>query len=296
MDIFHIPTLDDKEWMQEILKETNAMCSAVTFGSSYVWQEEYATQICQYKNFLLTSYVAEDNDNIVNFTFPVGKGDEKEAIEFMFSLAKEKGLTPTITCMGQEQADIMESLFPNSFKTDNKRDIAEYIYLSEDLAFLKGRKFHGKRNHLKRFKETYDWSYEAITDKNLDDAVYVAKEWCIAHGCKKGDAFAGERCALKKTFEHFNEIGMKGGLLRVDNKPVAMAIGEEVSPNCFVIHFEKAVDGIQGGFTAINNLFALELSEKYKYINREEDLGIEGMRKAKLSYRPTILLEKIVFS
>lgn len=294
MYTFHQTTLEDKEWMLPILKESSTLSSSATFGSAFVWQSEYKIEVCRYKDFLLSAYLYQPG--VMNFTYPVGKGDVKEAVEFVFTTAKERGLKPAVTCMGKYQAKEMERLYPSAFKTENKRDIAEYIYLADDLAYLRGRKFHSKRNHIKNFKENYNWSYEPITKSNIDDAFSVAKQWCVEHGCESGDEYAGERCALKKTFAHFEALKMRGAIVYVDKKPIAMAIGEEVSPDCFVVHFEKAVGEIQGGFAAINNLFALELAQQYTFINREEDLGIEGMRKAKLSYKPIILLEKIVFS
>lgn len=295
METFHEARLEDIHWVEPILQNSKALSSSSSFGSSVVWQKNHETKICHYKDFLLTAYM--DEEGKINFIYPVGDGDEKDAIEFMLNYAKEQGLTPAVTCMGEQQAQKMESFYPGRFKTKKNRDIAEYIYLAEDLSGLRGRKYHGKRNHVKRFKEDNNWSFACIDQTNIEDAVFVAKEWCKEKGCKKGDAFSNERCALKETFAHFDALKMQGAIIKVDGQPVAMAIGEEINPECFIVHFEKAIGNIQGAYAAINNMFAQELEKKgYTYINREEDLGIEGMRKAKLSYRPVILLEKIMFS
>lgn len=293
MDSFHEPLLEDINWVEDIVKNSNTLRCDAPFGTSYVWRKAYNTKICRFEDFLLTVYLFEKGRAYCDF--PLGNGDLKKAINYIIDFAAENKLKTFFTCTNKEEINFIESLYPGKFKINNIRDSAEYIYLSEDLAYLRGRKFHGKRNHLKKFKEMYNWSYEPIEKSNYEDALYVAKQWCKQHGYHKGDGLSSENCAIVETFRNFEQLHMSGGILKIDGKPVAMTVGEEITPDCFVVHFEKAVDGYEGAYAAINNMFSQTLTE-YTYINREEDMGIEGLRKAKLSYRPVILLEKFSLS
>lgn len=294
MDGFHTPQLKDKEWVTDIVSNSSVLNCDAPFGTNYVWSKTYGTQICHYDNFLLTIY--NFDDGMLYCDFPIGQaGDIKAAVNYMLKYAAAKGLTPSVTCSGTEQKQQMEQLFGNKFICESIRDNAEYIYLSEDLAFLRGRKLHGKRNHINKFNEVYNWSYEEINPNNYAQALDVAKQWCAAHGVHGKEGLSSESCAIKASFKHYEELGFYGGLLKIDGKAAAMTVGEEINKDCFVVHFEKALDGYDGLYAAINNQFSKRLT-KYKYLNREEDMGIEGLRKAKLSYRPAILLEKNSFT
>ncbi|HHZ06545.1 MAG TPA: DUF2156 domain-containing protein [Clostridiales bacterium] len=294
MDSFHIPQLSDIDWVEDIVKNTNVINCSAPFGTNYVWRKAYGTQICHYNDMLLSSYTY--NKDYLYFDFPVGNGDTEKALHYILAYGKKFNRKTTIFCSGEEQANFIKQLYPHHFEIDNIRDSAEYIYLAEDLAYLKGRKFHSKKNHINKFTQKYNWSYEPINSTNVSDALEVAKIWCQAHGIHGTQGLSSESCAIRSTFKHFEQLRFKGGLIRIDDKPVAMAVGEEITPDCFVVHFEKAVDGYDGLlYAAINNGFSSKLLS-YKYINREEDLGIEGLRKAKLSYHPAILLEKYSFT
>lgn len=286
---FKTAEIEDKEWFERLSKNTNNMGAEVPFGSCFVWEGRYLTRICEYKNFILKKYKNEGTK--ARYAFPIGNGDLKDAIAAMQEDASDRGLEFSLIGITQEHVEQLESMFPGEFEFKSNRDSAEYIYNSEDLAFLKGRKFHSKRNHINRFKEKYNYTTELITQENLQDAWYVSKKWCEENGCIKETGSESEACAIKKSFNNFDDIGFKGLLIRINGDPVSMAMGEEINKDTFVIHFEKAVSGYDGLYAAINTFFANELLD-YKYLNREEDMGIEGLRKAKLSYRPAILLEK----
>ena len=206
--------------------------------------------------------------------------------------ARERGIPFRMWGVTQETLEEFESLFPGKFDYIPLRDDFDYIYRSEDLISLAGRKLHGKRNHLAQFNRSYQWTYEDVTRDNFRDCLEVAHAWCLKNGSCGEDGRSEENCAVASSLHNFEALHMKGGLIRIDGKPVAFSIGEEVNPRCFVVHFEKALDGYNGLYPAINREFAARALSGYEYINREEDMGIEGLRKAKLSYYPAILLEK----
>lgn len=293
MNVFKKPELDDRLWVNEIIKNSNVMNCDAPFGTTYIWKEEYGTRICHFKGFYLVAYTFDEG--YIYFDFPIGDGDVKEAVDFMIAYAEQNELEYSISASGNEQAEVLRSILPDAFTEEEYRDNYEYIYLSEKLAYLKGRKYHSKRNHFTGFEKSYNYTTEPLCKENFEDALKVNDAWCIEHGGHNDSGHISECCAIRTAFRHFDELGFSGMLLRVDGKPVAMTMGEEISQDCYVVHFEKAVGGVNGAYTAINRLFSATLT-RYKYLNREEDMGIEGLRKAKLSYKPEILLEKIVFS
>ena len=223
----------------------------------------------------------------------IGPGDLRSKVELVLADAKDYGCKFRLWGLTKQETEQLEQTMPGMFRFQLDRDASDYIYDSQALIHLSGRKYHGKRNHLARFQRSYNWSYEDITPQNYADCKAIAHEWCVQNGgCGKEDGTDNENCAINMAFRSFEELALSGGLLRVDGKPVAFTVGEEINPEVYLLHFEKALNGYEGLYAAINHEYAAKNLENYRYINREEDLGIEGLRKAKLSYNPAILLEK----
>ena len=161
------------------------------------------------------------------------------------------------------------------------------------MAYLKGKKYHGKRNHITNFKKNNpNWSFEVLNRDNIQECIALHTEWIKNHEDDADYSFEFE--AVLTAFENYEELGFLGGLIRVDGKVIAYTMGERHSDRLFVTHFEKAPAEIQGAYPIINQEFTKNCLMEYEYVNREEDLGIEGLRKAKQSYYPEIRLEKCV--
>lgn len=167
-----------------------------------------------------------------------------------------------------------------------------YIYTREKLATLAGKKLHGKRNHIARFKDSGDWSYEPMTAENVEECRTMTYTWIHMREEKWNEEMNQEISVLHEAFDHMQELGLVGGVLRRDGQIVAFSIGERLNSETFVVHFEKAYPDLQGAYPMINQQFVLHECEGYAYVNREEDTGDPGLRKAKLSYYPDILLPK----
>ena len=167
------------------------------------------------------------------------------------------------------------------------------MYETEKMISLVGKKLHAKRNHINKFKENNpDWSYETLTMDNLEECLHMAEQWKHMNLCdEKGEKHA-EFCVTKRALKQFQELGLKGGILRDGNRIVAFTLGEELNREMFVIHIEKAFADVQGAYPMINQQFLIHEASNYLYVNREEDTGAEGLRKAKLSYYPAFLQEK----
>lgn len=285
---FHAPTLADMQWAKPILQRTGYQGCEYTFGNLFMWSGVYQTSIAQHRDFLLAISGSESP----SYSFPAGQGDRKDAILALRADAKERGVTFRMHGVTLEEIDWLNENFPNAFAFQARRDDFDYIYSTQSLMDLSGKKYHSKRNHISAFKKTYNWRYEPITQANLEQCAAMNDAWETLNKDKNPDDIAGELRAINHAFHHFFELGFIGGVLYVDDSVVAYTMGEPINDTTFCTHIEKAFASVRGAYPMINNEFAKNALRAYRYVNREEDVGDEGLRKAKLSYQPEILLEK----
>ena len=231
------------------------------------------------------------------YLFPVGTVDLQKALETIIQDAKKRGIPCRLTGLTNDDCALLERLFPGKFRYHFDRDTFDYIYDINALADLKGKTYQKKRNHLNRFRQTYpDHKLIPLTEENLSQAEALVSQWykLRLEQNPHGD-FQMEQAAISKAFRHWAELGLEGLLLEVDGRPVAMTIGSRLNDDTFDIHFEKALDIADGAYPAINQGFAAYLRDKHphlRWLNREDDMGLEGLRKAKLSYYPDHMQEK----
>ena len=280
--------LDDREWIDEILKKANLMGCEYTFANNYMWGEQYQLEVANVLGF----YCSRNGKSELEYSFPIGEGDLLKVIRFLEEDAKDRGTKFVMKGLLPEHVTMLNLLCPDEFEFTNSRDDCDYIYTVEKLSKLAGKKLHGKRNHIARFKDDEDWQYETITDANMKDCLDMNRRWCEKYQCFESASLRHEACAVKKAFRHYKELGLRGGLLRKKGEVIAYSVGEPLSDNTFVVHIEKAFAEIQGAYPMMNQQFVLHECQEFEYVNREEDLGEEGLRKAKLSYYPDILLDK----
>lgn len=277
--------LEDKEWIIPILRESVISGCHQNFGNLFAWREINDTKVANVNDFLVAKQFICNVKDI--YLYPMGKGDVKPVIEEIIRSVDKNlifaGLSP-------EEANELDELYPGRFIYDQVRDDYDYIYLLEKMVSLKGKKLHRKRNHLNAFiRNNLVWTFETITEENKAECIEMNKKWCIDIGCKDDKSLMDENCATKYFLKYFNELELQGGLIRVEDEVVAYTIGEVLNSDTYVLHIEKAFKDVQGAYPIINQQFAAWVQEKYPhliYINREEDMGAEGLRKAKLSYYP----------
>lgn len=256
--------------------------------NAYLWRNEYNIKFAVFDNTLIKAYFKDDG-SIWGYCMPSGK-NVRGAFEEIFADSAEREKKPYIVMLTNGQRAMLESMFPSRFTFVRSPENQDYIYLSEELATLAGKKFHAKRNHISKFYKTYaDTRFETIGSSNKHDALSVALGWCKENGVNTEEY--EELKAMREALENMESFNMQGALLYVEDKPVAMTLGSEISPLAFDVNFEKALREYDGVYSVINNEFAKTLT-KYKYINREEDMGLEGLRKSKLSYNPVIILDR----
>lgn len=231
------------------------------------------------------------------YPYPIGSGDKKAAIEALLQDSRKRGIPYRITGITSEDRQELEQLFPGKFLICSNRDNFDYVYDINDLADLRGRKFQSKRNHFNRFCADHpDHQIVPISDDLLPQVKVFVDGW-FAHRQKNdphGDYFL-ENLAISRALKHWSLLDMEGIALMDKGGILAVTMGSRLSPDTFDIHFEKALDDVSGAYNAINCHFARYLRLKYpevKFLNREDDMGIEGLRNAKLSYRPHHMVEK----
>lgn len=281
--------LSDRDWINEALKQCDYMSCEYSFGNYFVWKETYDLKVAHINDY----YTAALTDGDLTFLYPAGTGDIKPVIEAMIEYCASLDIPFRMFSLNEKAVAELEAAFPGRFDIEPVRDYFDYVYLQSDLAELGGKRYHGKRNHIARFKEQ-NWSFEPITSDNIDECFNMNKEWCILNDCEHDEHKQREAVAIERCVKYFEQLDMFGGLLRVDGRVVAFTIGERLNSNTVVVHFEKAFADMQGAYPTINNEFVINMAADYKYVNREEDLGIDGLRRAKLSYHPEILLEKYI--
>ena len=283
-------TLADKEIIQSYTFISHRRNCDLSFSNLYSWRFLYHTEYADLGGFLLFRFYA---DGELAYMMPVGNGDLKTELGMMIEDARNEGQPFRMLGVCTSMKEDIEEVMPGQFEFSADRDYFDYIYLRSDLATLKGKKYQPKRNHINRFKNTYsDYEYKELTSELVPDCLKLEAEWCKTNNCAEDTALQAERRSMTAALAHFEELGLRGGVLYVSGNIVAFTFGMPINHETFDVCVEKANTDIEGAYTMINNEFALHIPEQYIYVNREEDLGLEGLRKAKLSYYPEILLEK----
>ena len=287
-----IPEAEDEDWINSCIAVSGTMASDASFANIYLLRNKYSTKISRYKDFIIRKYSGKGAR--CGYTFPLGKGDVAKALAEIEKDAKECGERLQFAFVTEEQKEVLENAMPARFCYSSDAGDSDYIYLRSELASLSGKAFHKKKNHFSKFVRTYpDYKYYEIGACNIYDARKVADAWYYEHLQDEDASQLAEYKAIKEALENFEELGLIGGIIYVNDSPCAMTIASKINENTVDVHFEKAVGeyALNGGYAAINKLFSEKL-DGVTWLNREEDIGIEGLRKAKLSYRPKIMLKK----
>ena len=287
-----IPEAEDEDWINSCIAVSGTMASDASFANIYLLRNKYSTKISRYKDFIIRKYSGKGAR--CGYTFPLGKGDVAKAFAEIEKDAKECGERLQFAFVTEEQKEVLENAMPARFCYSSDAGDSDYIYLRSELASLSGKAFHKKKNHFSKFVRTYpDYKYYEIGACNIYDAQKVADAWYYEHLHDEDASQLAEYKAIKEALENFEELGLIGGIIYVNDSPCAMTIASKINENTVDVHFEKAVGeyALNGGYAAINKLFSEKL-DVVTWLNREEDIGIEGLRKAKLSYRPKIMLKK----
>ena len=295
-------TIQDRDWMRQLLGYSDNRAADFNFTVLYIWKDIVRSKVCRIGDyFVVRSFPKEASAPM--YLFPSGRGSQeelKEVLESCMEDAHQGGYPFCMEYVQNGQKDILETFFPDRFSFEPQRNCYDYIYSAEELTFFRGKKFQSKRNFVSRFKRQEGWSYEPLGDNNLKECAAMSISWCARYGCGKDPSMASESCSVKNALQNFHQLGLMGGLLRLNGEVVSFTVAEKTNSDTLLVHVEKAYADIPGAYPAIANEFLRnsivvdaqtgELS--VKYINREDDAGDLGLREAKMQYHPLFLLEK----
>lgn len=284
-------TLKDKALYESYFPDTEERGCEFSFANLYLWGRQ---------NYALV------NEHIVLFSqfnrrsvypYPIGSGDKKTVIDSVIADAAERGIPCRITGLSRNARNTLESLYPGKFRFHSDEGSFDYVYDINDLADLKGKKFQSKRNHINRFKDACpDYKAEPITDDNIDAVRQMAERWYKDKLEENPEAdYYMEEAALHKAMRDYKDLCLEGMVIFSGDEAVAFTFAGRMTSDTFDVHFEKARSDIQGSYAIINCEFAKYIRNKYpdvRYLDREEDMGLEGLRKAKQSYNPHHRVEK----
>ncbi len=271
-------SLEDKPFFDDLLARRPPGLSAYTFTNIYAWSEPYHTRVSGLDGSIIVWH--EDAGRIVPLE-PLCDCDPGRVIRQCFDLADRPVTFERLSAhTAQEFAD------DPAFAVAHDRDNSDYVYRSSDLIDLPGRKYDGKRNFINRF-EPDAFEYVPITVDMIDECVQFADKWCEDRKCETVEGLRREHCAVYQMLTNFGYLGVLGGAIRMNGSMVAFSLGEALNSDTLVIHVEKAHPHISGLYQLINNQFCLAEARNYDFVNREQDLGVPGLRKAKESYHPT---------
>lgn len=297
---FKDPVIEDRAWVEELFRAAGNRGCEYSFATMFMWHSAYTQQVAR-----VNDYVLERLSGTIgpSYLFPAGRGDLKPVIEALETDAAERGEECKLICVTPEHIRQLEAIWPGEFEYTTDRFGFDYLYEIDRLADLGGKKLHAKRNHINRFVEAYpDWTAEEITADNLAECAAMDREWNRLYRNRDGEdtpeeteTLRDESRALARAFRHYEELGLDGLLIRAEGRVVAFTMGSRINGDTFDVHFEKAYSEIQGAYPIVNREFARWVRARYpeiRYLNREDDMGVEGLRKAKESYYPDRMVEK----
>ncbi|GFK93640.1 hypothetical protein NNJEOMEG_01474 [Fundidesulfovibrio magnetotacticus] len=190
-------------------------------------------------------------------------------------------------------ADIWSEALPGRVEVSEAREHWDYVYLVSELSALSGNRFHKKKNLLNQFTKNYAYEYHPLTADCIEEVLQMQMEWCVWREAECDATLAAENRAIARVVKDWDRLpNLLGGAVRVEGRMIAYTVAEALDDSMLVIHFEKGSNGFKGVYQAVNQMFLEHQGQGFTHVNREQDLGDEGLRKAKLSYNPALFLEK----
>ncbi|MBE6703012.1 MAG: DUF2156 domain-containing protein [Ruminococcaceae bacterium] len=282
---FHTVTVADKVPYLSLAMAERSPSADHAFANLYLWNEIYHQEIAFCEERALVRF---QTDGQYQYLYPIGKGPLKPVLEAM--LAADPQLR--LSAVTEDELSNILADFPDTFDVFETRDIADYLYSARSLATLSGKKLHGKRNHINAFTAANVWTVKPLTPADFDACRHILDIWATLH---EGSAVRNERLAAERAFAAYDALELYGALLIANETPVAFTVGSMLTADTMCVHFEKALPDIQGAYPMINREFVRMMQTQHPSlatVNREDDMGIENLRTAKLSYRPERLLRK----
>lgn len=292
--------IDDMAVFEKHFAHKAYRISETSFMNLYAWSEYYRIYYAELSDRLCLFFEDpfEKGKRRLSLLFPMGAGPLLDALRASMDFFKELGQPFVMKGLTQEMIDELEAVMPGKFEYRPTPDNSDYVYLVEDLVTLRGKKYHAKRNFINTFKRTYDYAYHELTAEWREPCIEMLEKWLLAK--KESGVLSEEEEALlaleaevtKKLLGQMEGVRLKGGVITVEGKVAAFTIGEQIAPDTCLIHIEKGDTDIRGIYPMINQAFLEHTFSQLRYVNREEDAGIPGLRQAKESYHPVMMLDR----
>ncbi len=278
-------TFKDKALYESYLTDIDDRGCELTFANLCFWGQQNMAVV--HDHIVLFSHF----DDLTIYPYPIGKGSKKAVLDAIIKDAEERGIECIISSLNEKAKHTLEMYYPDMFRYYFDPASYDYVYSIDDLADLKGRKYQKKRNHHNRFCQSYpDHTVVPITEANISELKQMVDEWYEEKAAEGADeSYEMEKAAISKAFKWYTRLGIEGLVILNEGKVLALTLGSRMSKDTFDVHFEKARSDSDGAYTAINREFARYIRDKYpeiRYLDREEDMGLEGLRKSKQSYYP----------
>ena len=288
--------LEDREIAERFILPSGAQDCDLSFANLCSWHFLTGSSYAIVEGMLVVRFAHARWGHV--YFLPLGEGGQREAEAVRKTLAALKETAARQgerLCLRGETEEIERHRGEwglADFQCTEERDLADYIYRRQDLAELKGKHYQAKRNHVNKFRREYDFEYKELEKSDIEDCLAFEASWCQRHQFEEDENIRNEREAMRYAFAHWEALGLRGGVIRVEGEVAAFTFGAPIGRDTFGVHFEKADIHVDGSYSVINQFFAASLPEEFLHVNREEDLGIPGLRQAKLSYNPEKVLMK----
>ncbi len=285
--VFKEVDLADQGIIEEFLSRYPLEASEYTFTNIFAFRMAYNFRISVLRDNLL---ILKDKGPVSLFC-PLGNSHMSEVMNEIVEYVKDDDVEYFLE-------RIPENFIHTYIKGDKRfiaeedRDNFDYLYDAKELIDLKGPRFHDKRNKVNKFRNLYKYEYMSLTSAMVDECLEFEDYWCETRECGKYPGLEKEKCAILEMLNNFDSLNVIGGVIRIENKIAALTLGEKILPDTFVIHIEKANSEISGLYQVINQEFLMHEAGDCRYVNREQDLGVPGLRKSKISYNPVKYIKK----
>ncbi|MFA5271290.1 MAG: phosphatidylglycerol lysyltransferase domain-containing protein [Candidatus Omnitrophota bacterium] len=275
---------EHKPLFDELFLKMPPVISEFTFTNLYSWRNIYKISVSNLDGFLL---LLSEKNSKRSFFMPLGDGSVKNIIEKVLAVQNV-----IFVRLPETVAELFKN--NNQFALELDRDNCDYLFKVEDLVLLKGKKYDGKRNLIKKFKSLYNYEYQKLDKTNIKQCLDFEERWCSVKDCDGVEGLNNERQAIREMADNCSDFGLIAGAIKVDGKICALTIAERLNKNTLVLHVLKADPNMIGLYQVMTNEFLTRQAAGFEYVNFEQDLGILGLRKAKLSYGPIEIINKYI--